>query len=215
MDHVNLKEGDAKSEFLLGCEIQANLKWVEQVEKLLTKLKSRVAGLNSLKNAIPFHTRNIFTIGIFNSVLVYCLPLFGGCNTGQIKSLQVLQNRAARVVTHLPPRSNRELMYNKLNWLTVNQLVVYHTLLTVFKIRLSGEPEYLAKYLKNDNRQGKIIVPNTTLSLARKSFTWRGSENWNTLPADLRNCRKISHFKTEKLGYWKYFKILRIIQLVA
>ena len=211
MDSVLLKEGDSKIEFLLGCEIQANLKWAEQVEKLLVKLKSRVAGLTSLKHALPFHTRNTFTIGIFNSILVYCLPLFGGCNTSHIKSIQVLQNRAARVVTHLPPRSNREFMYNKLKWLTVNQLVVYHTLLTVFKIRLSGEPEYLAKYLRHDNRLGKIIIPNTTLSLARRSFTWRGSENWNSLPVDLRECRKISHFKP-RLRNWVTRNISRFLE---
>ena len=51
-----------------------------------------------------------------------------------------MKNKAARVVLHLNPRSNRDSMYNKLKWLTVNQLVVYHTLLTVFKIRLSNEP---------------------------------------------------------------------------
>ena len=107
---------------------------------------------------------------------MYCLPLFGGCNVSELKSLQVLQNRAAQLVTNSPPRSNRVVMYSKLKWLTVNQLVSYHTLLAVFKIRNSGEPEYLAQFLKNDNRQSRIIVPNTQLSLAKKSFVWRGSE---------------------------------------
>ena len=86
-------------------------------------------------------------------------------------------------------------LYSKLKWLTVNQLVSYHTLLAVFKIRNSGEPEYLAQFLKNDNRQSIIIVPNTQLSLAKKSFAWRGSETWNSLPFELRTCTRIGIFK--------------------
>ena len=133
MDGVKLVESKEPSEFLLGCNIQPNLKWNVQVEKLIGKLKTRLVGLTSLKYVVPYHIRNTITLGMFNSVMVNCLPVFGGCNTDQIKSLQVLQNRAAQVVTHSPPRSRREVMYNKLKWLTVNQLVVYLTLLTVFK----------------------------------------------------------------------------------
>ena len=132
---------------------------------------------------------------MFNSVLVYCLPLYGGCNVADLKSLQVLQNRAGQVVTYSPPRANRELLYSKLKWLTVNQFVAYNTLLTVFKIRQTGEPEYLAKFLKNDNRLGSIIVPHTKLTLAKDSFVWRGSETWNSLPPRIRTCTKIAQFK--------------------
>jgi hypothetical protein len=69
------------------------------------------------------------------------------------------------------------------NWLTVNQLIVYHTLLTVCKIRHCGEPEYLAKFLQDDNRTERIIIHNTTLSLVLNSFVWRGAKQWNMLYA--------------------------------
>ena len=116
-------------------------------------------------------------------------------HVAEIKQLQVLQNKAARIVTHSPPRSSREVMFNKLQWHTVNQLVAYHTLLAVHKMRQTGEPEYLASFLKFDNRSGRIIIPNTTLTLAKKSFVWRGSLNWNLLPNNLRNSNRIGFFK--------------------
>ena len=196
MDRVLLEEGKERSELLLGCHIDANLKWNSQIDKLLQNLKSRLAGLTSLKYIAPYQTRNTITTGIFNSILVYCLPLYGGCNVTQLRSIQVLQNKAAQVVTHLPPRARREDMYDRVNWLTVNQLVTYHTLITVFKIRKNEEPEYLAKFLKNDSRQGRIMIPVTNLSLARNSFIWRGSSAWNSLPTGLRECSRIGPFKT-------------------
>ena len=148
MDGVRLEDSQEKSEFLLGCELQHNLKWSSQVEMLLKKLRSRLVALATIRYIVPFHICDTITIGIFNSVLVYCLPLFGGCNVSEIKSLQVLQNRAAQLVTNSPPRSNRVSMYNKLKWHTVNQLVRYHTLIAVYKIRQSGEPEYLAYFFQ-------------------------------------------------------------------
>ena len=79
--------------------------------------------------------------------------------------------------------------------LTVNQLIAYHTLLTVFKIRQSGEPEYLASKLQDDSRTGRIILTNTRLTLFMKSFVWRGAATWNQLSLELRKSTKIGHFK--------------------
>ena len=105
MDGVQLVESQEASELLLGCELQSDLNWHTQIEKLVEKLKKRLVGLNSLKYVLPFKTRNQITLGMFNSVLVYCLPLFGGCDDSQIRQLQVLQNKAAQIVTHSPPRT--------------------------------------------------------------------------------------------------------------
>ena len=128
-------------------------------------------------------------------MLIYCLPLYGGCSKGQVKDLQVLQNKAGQVLAHKPPQTHRKDLYDQLGWMTVSQLIVYHTVLMVFKIRSSGEPEYLASWLKTDGRTGKIIIPNCKLKLAQKSFVFRGSANWNCLPESLRSCTKIGIFK--------------------
>ena len=195
MDGLVLEESQESCETLLGVEMDANLKWHSQIKKLLGKLKTRLVGLNKLKFIVPYETRKTMTMGIFNSVLIYCLPLFGGCDKGEIKDLQVIQNKAAQIVTHKPPHTHRKDLYDQLGWMSVSQLVVYHTLLLVFKIRQSGEPEYLATFLKYDNRTAHIVVPNTKLTLAKKSFCFRGSSNWNSLPENLRKSFKIGEFK--------------------
>ena len=87
MDGIAIQECEEKSELLLGCTIQSNLKWHAQVENLLSKLKTRLAGLNKIKYLVPFSIRKTITQSIFNSVMVYCIPLFGGCDTSQLKDL--------------------------------------------------------------------------------------------------------------------------------
>ena len=201
MDGILIEEGKEKSELLLGCYIQSNLKWHVQVENLLSKLKTRLAGLNKIKYIVPYNNRKIITQSIFNSIMIYCLPLFGGCDQKEIKDLQVLQNKAAHIVTHAPPRSRRSDLFDRLEWLTVNQLIVYHTLISVFKIRQNKEPEYLAERLLNDTCTGRILIPNVQLRLTQNSFLIRGSTNWNQLPQHIRNQTKIGSFKM-KVKKW-------------
>ena len=197
MDGVELEENLEKCEVLLGVSIEYSLKWHKTIQGLQSRLKQRLAGLSKLKFIVPYAMLKTITQGIFNSVLIYCLPLFGGCDKGELGDLQVLQNKAAQIVTRSPPRSVRNVMYDKLDWLTVNQLIAYHTLIQVFKIRNSREPEYLSGILRNDNRNGHIAIPNSDLTLAMKSFTFRGAKLWNSLPAHIRSCSKIGMFKSQ------------------
>ena len=135
MDGVTLEQSADKSEELLGVIVQNDLKWSRQIERLTSKLKTRIAGLQKLRYVMDRNTKKNIVQGVFNSVLCYCIPLFGGCNKADLNLLQIQQNRAAQCVLNLPPRTRRSV----LGWLTVEQLIAYHTLITVFKIRMKRE----------------------------------------------------------------------------
>ena len=206
MDGCVLQESVDKVETLLGCQIEPSLKWHKQIEELLKKLKKRLTALENLRFIIPFQFRKTITEGIFTSVLAYCLPVFGGCDKFEIESLQVMQNKAARLVTHSPIREPRREIFSKLGWLTVNQLIFYHSALSTYRIRQCKEPEYLSSLLSRDNDRGNIIVPNTTLTLAKNSYCFRGSAQWNSIPDHITNTFKISQFKV-KLRKWTTLNI--------
>ena len=110
MDGFTLEESRDKVETLLGCQIEPGLKWHKQVDELLGKLRKRLTGLAHLRNIIPYNLRKTITEGMFTSVLAYCLPVFGGCDKDELLSLQVMQNKAARLVTHFPLRAPRKEM---------------------------------------------------------------------------------------------------------
>ena len=92
--------------------------------------------------------------------------------------------------------------------MTVKQMIIYHTLLTIFKIRLAGEPEEFALVLKKENRNQKIITPLSRLTIYRRSFIYRGSTDWNSLPSYLRNTEKLGHFK-KSLRTWIFENVNR------
>ena len=195
MDSCQLKETTSDGEMLLGVSLQKNLKWSKHISYLTTKLNSRIIGLEKIKRIMNRKKRKNIVEGIFNSVLCYGITLFGGCTKQELKSLQVQQNRAARLVVGAPPRTNTRWVFDQLSWFTVNQLIAYHTLIMVFRIRQSKEPESLATQLLQDSRQGRIVLKKVNLDLYKNSFVYRGSLLWNRLPHSYRAEEKISCFK--------------------
>ena len=203
MDGIILKETKESAESLLGIKVQNNLKWSIQIQSLSSKLKQRLAGLEKLKYVMSSSAKNTIVQGVFNSVLCYCLPLFGGCSKEDLDLLQTQQNKAARLVLNYPPRSNRDSTFDKVKWLTVRQLIAYHTLLAVYRIRTSKEPEYLHGLLARDNHNGHIIVKNVQLGLCRSSFVFRGAVLWNKVPRSIRLNHQENSFKSALVKWVK------------
>ena len=195
MDNMLLKEDPSHKESLLGCQIQGDLKWQNQVSSLKSRLAQRLNGLRHLRYICTYSVRKMIAEGCFNSVLIYCLPVFGGLEQYQVKELQVLQNQAARIVCKAPPRANRSLLFKKLDWFTVNQLIHYHSILTLHRVRVTRTPEYLANILCCDSRNFRIMIPRNQLTLTANSFCYRSASVWNQLPFELRSQGKNSIFK--------------------
>ena len=210
MNNQTLIHSASGCESLLGCKVSTNLKWHNQVESLVSRLSKRLAGLRHLIYKCPFSVKKIVAEGIFTSLLVYCLPVFGGIDKGQLQKLQVLQNQAVRIVCRAPARAKRIDLYSKIGWLTVHQLVVYQTLIQVFKIRQKKEPKYLAKILCKETRSGRIMLDGSNLLLATNSFCFKGSSLWNSLPRSIRSIEKIDAFKA-RLREWIYENIAQFM----
>ena len=61
---VILREDPNGSEVLLGCHIQANLKWDKQVSAVIEKLNTRLTGLRTIQGIAPFHVKNMVIQGL-------------------------------------------------------------------------------------------------------------------------------------------------------
>ena len=140
--------------------------------------------------------------------MTYCIALWGGLSKQELDDLQVIQNKAVRVVLRDPPRSSRNEMFERSGYMTVRQLVFYHTVLNVYKIKLHKEPEYLFSNLQRENIRNNIIIAKTDLTLTRNGFIFRGSEGWNSMPLDIRRLEKVGLFK-RKVKEWILLNVKR------
>ena len=198
-----------QSEFekLLGTWLHQDMKWAENImdnnESLVKSLSSRVGALKKLSKVASFKNRIMIANGIFMSKLLYLIPLWGGCAQYLIRSLQVLQNKAARAVTKLDWYTPTSELLKQVGWLSVHQLSVYHSVVLVFKVLQAKTPKYLysmfsSSYGYNTREANSGRIKHTRgpeLEIARDSFRWRSADLYNLLPADIRTSSSLQLFK--------------------
>ena len=155
--------------------------------------------------------------GIFNSTLIYCLPVYGNVwlqgdqrfryrsfKKDDLRRLQVLQNRALRLLTNLPSHTSTEVLVKSSGQLSVHQLTAYHSLVSLHKVVVSGKPDYLAKKLVLKRPEEGRIFPHRQeytlpvtgrLTTTRGGYCHRSARIYNTMPLHIRACMSTTKFK--------------------
>ena len=203
------------TEKLLGAHISQDLKWKHHIlvseDSLVKQLISRVNGLAMLSPRASLETRLMDANGIIMSKLCYLIQLWGGCENYLAKQLQVLQNRAARLVTGNGWFTPKKKLLKTCKWLSINQLIFYQSIVAAHKIVTTNSPHHLATRMTTTHprrtrqattgciRFGENFSANQ--SLVKTSFCYRATTQYNSIPASIRSIRSIATFKS-KLKKW-------------
>ena len=198
-----------RSQKLLGCWIDSSLKWSDQIrdneENLIVSLNTRLGALKRISKVASFKNRKMLANGIFMSKLTYLIALWGGCGTVLKRSLQIIQNKVARSVTRLDWSTPSEVLLQQVDWLSVNQLIFFHSVILVYKVIQTQTPKYLHKMFDTpytyDTRQargGQIrFVVKPRMELGKNSFRCRGANQFNQLPDVIRASPTLLTFKAQ------------------
>ena len=178
---------------------------------MIKQLTSRVNGLAMISSRADFRTKLMVANGIVMSKVCYLVQLWGGCEGYLLHSLQVQLNKAARHVTGMSHFTPTRRLMKKCGWLTVKQLVKYHTIIMVHKTLMTNKPMYMNSRLRTEHSyrtrmggSGGVRLDETyryKTDLPMKSFRYRGSHEYNAIPADIRGTRSLDTFKI-KLKKW-------------
>ena len=196
-------------EKLLGGTICEDMKWKQHLiasdQSLIRQLTSRLNGLLKISPYASASTKLMVANGIFMSKLCYLVHFWGGCEKYVVRSLQIVQNKAARVVTGKSWYTPVRRKLKDCRWLSVQQLIFFQTVLQVHKIVLGEGPVYFKQRFSTqhprDTRQatgGRIWRGQHWTS---SSFSSRGAHVYNTIQDYIRSCTSIPTFKS-KLKNW-------------
>ena len=174
-------------------------------------LTSRVNALSKMSKVSSFKTRKMLANGMVMSSLIYLIQVWGGTSDYLLRFLQVIQNRAARHVTRLGWYTPTQTLLTQCGWLSVKQLVVFHSLVLVYKIKSDKKPVYLYDKLGHEfsyrtriaDAHGIRQTGRLNSELNRKSFIPRSINHWNSLPHGIRLTLKLDDYKMKLKGWVK------------
>lgn len=166
----------------LGVYLDESLNFNAQMDSVFKKLASKTNFMKRISKKLTYNTKKIIYHGIIAPNFQYCSTIYINCNKESIKAMQKLQNRAMRIILKCEFRTHTATMLESLNWLSINQKIVYNILLYIFKIKNNMTPQYLANKLKYTrevhNRQtrsrNELKLPNFKSDHGRKNIFYNG-----------------------------------------
>ena len=209
-------------EKLLGLMINDTMTWKNHLygdddenPGLLKTLSKRVGMLKKLRKHIPVPKFKQIMAGLFTSKLTYGMCVWTAVwdIPGQVveesrtsltkrdmQRLQALQNKSLRLVNWTDRSTPTSELLRSTDALSVHQLGAYLSLVQVFKIRQTRQPEYHYRRLFNgsDTDNGGVNGRSRVefgLSLSRGSFFYQGSRLWSALPGNFKLIRNQGRFK--------------------
>ena len=194
------------NEKLLGGIVSSDLKWNNHIrdneKSLFRLLTSRINALSKISRISSFKTRKVIANGIVMSPLIHLIQLWGGSSTYLLNLLQNLQNRAARLVTKKDWTTPVHTLLQQCGWMSVKQLVEFHSLVLVYKIRSESKPVYLHGKLNKLKYNTRMAANNGIKQwvkynheLYNDSFVPRSIGSWNILPSQIKSSENLATFK--------------------
>ncbi|XP_049893135.1 uncharacterized protein LOC126385454 [Epinephelus moara] len=139
------------------------------------------------------------------SRLGYCNSLLSGSSNKSLKTLQLIQNVAARVLARTKKRDHISPVLAPVHWLPVKSRIEFKILLLTYKALNGQAPSYLrelivpyypTRTLRFENA-GLLVVPKVSKSRSGvRAFSFQAPLLWNHLPVSVREADTISTFKS-------------------
>ena len=118
----------------LGMKIHKNMTWNEQIDSLITKVNQRIALLKRVKPPLPWDARITLYYTLISPLFDYADVIWGDKdNTTPMGDLQILQNKAAKVILGLPGYASSTDALKSLGWPTLSQRRLVNRYMITFK----------------------------------------------------------------------------------
>ena len=201
---------------LLGVPVQQDLGFgtllLSGKHSVINSLVRRINALKKVSKVATFKTRLCVCSSIVMSKILYMLPLYGGAPDYMLAAVQKKMTEAMRVVTRRRWEvvgrrltSTAELL-RQCGYLSVRQMVFYHSLVEVHKVVVQQAPAHLHQVVQcaltsgvhhqyPTSAAGTRQVKPARLAVAQNSWRWRTSAQYAALPSDLRGHTNMKKFK--------------------
>jgi hypothetical protein len=207
------------------------MQWKEHIldndDSLIKSLKKRAGALKKISSTASFKSRKMIANEIYMSKLIYLMPLWMGCEDYLVNALQVNLNKVARLVTKLDIYTPTKVLMQQCGWMPVRQLMIYHSLVLLYKVLKHQSPSYLYQKVTSGSEQyntrqaaettaalaavGITLQPSVDiceLELSRSSWCWASVKWYRKLPPSLQAESKLNKFKTALKSWVTWIRLI-------
>lgn len=194
----------------LGVILDLSADMEDHIKKICKTCHFHLTNISKIRTYLDRESAEAIIHAFVTTNLDYCNTILHGLLKALLNRLQLVQNRAARIVTFTKKYEHITPILIDLHWLPVEYRITYKILLLVYKAINGLSPSYISNLLSFCTSSyslcscsNKLLqVPRSKLkSYGDRRFSIAGPKSWNSIPASLRNADSLNSFKKHLKTY--------------
>ena len=191
---------------LLGIILDSCLSWDKHIDYICKKVSPKIGILYRLSQFLSINVLKIVYNTIIQPDFDYCISVWGNCSLIYLNKLQVLQNRAARIILkEFDWNVRTNVLLTRLGWMSMKTRRDYFAGIILFKTLHGHGLNYLSNQIIYTNEQHNyntraasnnvLVLPKPNCELYKTSMQYYGLELWNSLPNSVKSSQSVYEFK--------------------
>ena len=178
------------------------LKWTPHIHHVENKISKGLGMMGRVRNIMPNNVLLTLYYSLIYPYLTYCCIIWGAASSNSLHHLNVLQNRAMRLITRSPFRASATPIFKKFKLLKIVDIRKMQILLFMYKCKNKLLPNCCLQYCPislNHPYSMRCIhyflqSPYRT-NIREQSVSILGPRIWDSISVDLQNSASLLSFK--------------------
>ena len=191
----------------LGVVLSTNFTWTDHIEYISIKINKNLGLLRRIKHLLPQQARLLFYNSLVLPMFDYADLVWGDKdNLVLMDELQVLQNKAAKIILDRPLQSSATEALSALKWLDLYRRRNYHRCVHIWKC-VNGYTKHCLDILRcsqihsyNTRNKDTIRLPKVKRNWGKQRTNYQAMKDWNDLDCDIRNALTLTSFKKKYIS---------------
>ncbi len=187
------------------------LKFEENALYVIKKIAKKNSFLGRIRKKIDLETTKTLYTSLVLPHFDYCSSILFSNNKEIQNKLQILQNNGMCIILKQNRYTPIENMIRRLEWMTVEQRIVFNVMILIFKIKEKIYPAYLSSLLVyvadaqpyNLRNHQNFRPERCNKANNQNSIFYRELQIFNDLPTQLKTETNLNNFKTQLRMYCK------------
>lgn len=177
----------------LGILVDQRLTWHSHLELIMSRTRKLIWVFKTLRHVANKKLLNQIYLSLAQSILTYCIPVWGGATKIKFLELERAQRSLLKVMHFKPYRFPTTELYRLSDNLTVRQLYIMAAILRIHK-SLPYNPD-----IQNRRRKDNIIPTNTiNTTFASRQYINKSGKLYNSINKHL-NFYSLSYYECKHL----------------
>ncbi len=190
----------------LGVIFDDQLTFKEHIAKTARSCRFALHNIRKIRHFVTEHAAQLLVQALVISRLDYCKALLAGLPSNTIKSLQMIQNAAARLVFNETKRAHVTPLFISLHWLPVAAHIQFKTLMFAYRTTTGSAPSYFhsllriyipSRSLRSASERRLVVLSQRGSKSLSRTFSFTIPRWWNDLPTPIQTAGSLSIFKQQ------------------